>query len=92
MRSGIDCVVSDIVVCILCNSECKASVLPGLGCSPLKFLMTSFLADPGLLLANGDAFLLNPLLGLVSAEKFAFFCCVSVIFDVVSSFNFLPLV
>lgn len=34
----------------------------------------SFFVDPGLLLASGDACLLIPLEGLVSAEKFARFC------------------
>ena len=51
---------------------------------PLKFFITSFLADPGLLLANGDACLLNPLLGLLRAEKLALFC-VSAISVVTSS-------
>lgn len=41
---------------------------------PLKFLITNFLAAPGLLFASGEACLLIPLLpGLVNAEKFALF-------------------
>lgn len=58
----------------------------------LKFLMTSFLAEPGFALAKlGDILLVTPLgLVTVNAEKFALFCefvvaaAVSVIFSISS--------
>ncbi len=57
---------------------------------PLKFFITSFFADPGLLFAKGDACLLKPLLGgLFKAEKLALFC-VSAISDG-SGLNFFDL-
>ena len=55
---------------------------------PLKFLITNFLAAPGLLFNSGEACLFRPLLGLVRAEKLALFWD-SVIVMVESSLSFL---